>query len=231
MPWASSCSPTTVRCARPRASGDPLTGHRTGRAGAHLVRPPSLLDPCGVDGDEEQHHASVAVRAGARSGGARQSGPDHVGRTWWRIGFCASEVHVGEADLLSAEEALVSGTHRARRSEFATGRWCARHALDQVGAPQDLPLLADGRGAPRWPAGFVGSITHTPGWTGAVAAHAGRRRGIRSVGLDAETAAPLPPGVLDVIATRREQDEHERLVTLDPATPWDTVLFTAKEAT
>lgn len=138
---------------------------------------------------------------------------------------------MGEADLLSAEEALVSGTHRARRSEFATGRWCARHALDQVGAPQDLPLLADGRGAPRWPAGFVGSITHTPGWTGAVAAHAGRRRGIRSVGLDAETAAPLPPGVLDVIATRRERDEHERLVTLDPATPWDTVLFTAKEAT
>ena len=79
--------------------------------------------------------------------------------------------------------------------------------------------------------GFVGSITHTVGWTGAVAARGGWRRGIRSVGLDAEAAVPLPPGVIDVVASRRERGDLEHLGTLGPATPWETVLFTAKEAT
>jgi 4'-phosphopantetheinyl transferase EntD len=133
--------------------------------------------------------------------------------------------------LKAAEAPLVTQALPARRSEFATGRWCARHALGQVGAPADVPLLADERGAPRWPLGFVGSISHTAGWTGAVAARAGWWRGIRSVGLDAESAAPLPPGVLDVVASRRERSDLERLESSDAATPWDTVVFTAKEAT
>lgn len=59
----------------------------------------------------------------------------------------------------------------------------------------------------------------------------GWRAGIRSIGLDAEAAGPLPPGVLDVVASRRERADLERLATLDPPTAWDTVLFTAKEAT
>ena len=145
--------------------------------------------------------------------------------------MCATETHVGEGALSVSEALLVTDALPARRSEFATGRWCARHALDQVGAPPDVPLLADDRGAPRWPVGFEGSIAHTAGWTGAVAARTGWRRGIRSVGLDAESAAPLPPGVLDVVASRRERSHLERLDHLDAATPWDTVVFTAKEAT
>ncbi|HET6967640.1 MAG TPA: 4'-phosphopantetheinyl transferase superfamily protein [Ornithinibacter sp.] len=54
---------------------------------------------------------------------------------------------------------------------------------------------------------------------------------MRSLGLDAEVAAALPPGVLDVVASSRERTDIERLRSLDPPTPWDTVLFTAKEAT
>lgn len=195
------------------------------------MRPSSLLDPWGVDGDEVQP-AGVAVRAGERPDGARHPPSIRPGRIRaWRIGFCASEVHVGAADLLRGEETLVDGASQTRRSEFATGRWCARHALGLVGGPHDLPLLADGQGAPRWPAGFGGSITHTQGWTGAAAARTGRGRGVRSLGLDAEVAAPLPPGVLEVVASGRERAELERLGSLDPTTPWDTVLFTAKEAT
>ena len=134
-------------------------------------------------------------------------------------------------ELLRDEETLVDGASRARRSEFATGRWCARHALGLVGAAQDLPLLADEQGAPRWPPGYAGSVTHTLGWSGAVAARTGRRRGVRSLGLDAEAAAPLPPGVLGVVASGPERADLDRLASLDPTTPWDTVLFTAKEAT
>ena len=78
---------------------------------------------------------------------------------------------------------------------------------------------------------LVGSITHTAGWTAAVAGRRGWRAGIRSIGLDAEAAAALPPGVLEVVASRPEQREIEHLESADPGTPWDTVLFTAKEAT
>lgn len=79
--------------------------------------------------------------------------------------------------------------------------------------------------------GFVGSITHTAAWTGAVATRRGWRAGIASIGLDAEAAEPLPAGVLDVVASSREQADIKRLATIDPGTSWDTVLFTAKEAT
>jgi 4'-phosphopantetheinyl transferase EntD len=63
-----------------------------------------------------------------------------------------------------------------------------------------------------------------------VAARSGWRSGIRSIGLDAEAAVPLPAGVLDVVASHHERTGLERLGSLDPDTPWDTVLFTAKEA-
>ena len=133
---------------------------------------------------------------------------------------------MGWDHLLPAERLYVPGAPPSRRLEFATGRWCARQALAQVGAPTDAPLTAHRSGAPKWPTGFIGSITHTAGWTGAVAAG----RGFRAIGLDAEAAAPLPAGVLDVISSRRERDDVERLGALDPGVPWDTVLFTAKEA-
>ena len=149
----------------------------------------------------------------------------------WRIALCAIETHVDEGELLGEERAMVAGALKARRSQFATGRWCARVALGEVAEMGDVPLLTDEHGAPQWPPGFVGSITHTASWTAAVACRQGWRAGIRSIGLDAEDAAPLPPGVLEVVASRRERGDVHRLTTADPGTPWDTVLFTAKEAT
>lgn len=174
---------------------------------------PPLRDPWEVD-DEPERLARRASRPPP-----------------WRIGFCATGSPADENDLTEAEGVLVVGASPTRRSEFATGRWCARAALAQVGAGAGRPLLRDDHGAPSWPTGYVGSITHTAGWTAAVATGCRRRSGIRSIGLDAEAAGPLPPGVLDVVASRREQADLERLATLDPDTAWDTVLFTAKEAT
>ena len=147
------------------------------------------------------------------------------------MGFCVTTVRDDPIDIPEAQRTLAAGWSPARRTEFATGRSCAHAALDQVGAPPGTLVLRDERGAPRWPAGFVGSITHTAGWTGAVAARTGWRHGIRSVGLDAEASAPLPRGVLDVVASRRERRDLAHLELVDPATPWDAVLFTAKEAT
>jgi 4'-phosphopantetheinyl transferase EntD len=80
----------------------------------------------------------------------------------------------------------------------------------------------------------VGSVTHCAGWTGAAVARSpGSRfgRGVTSIGLDAEPVAPLPGGVLEVVASPAEQEVVERLAGEQPGIPWDTLLFSAKEAT
>ena len=81
---------------------------------------------------------------------------------------------------------------------------------------------------------MVGSVTHCAGWTGAVVARSrGSRlgRGVAAIGLDAEPIAPLPAGVLEVVASGDEREVLARLDFKEPGIPWDTLLFSAKEAT
>ena len=147
----------------------------------------------------------------------------------------ATESPVGDDALLPQEGDLVDGASAQRRAEVAAGRHCARLALAALDPGLGrMPVLADPRGAPLWPAGTVGSITHCAGWTGAVAARSrGSRlgRGIRALGLDAEPIVPLPTGVLDVVASAAERAAVARLGGERPGIPWDTLLFSAKEAT
>lgn len=84
-----------------------------------------------------------------------------------------------------------------RQREFATARSCARTALARLGVPP-VPVLASPRGAPRWPAGVVGSITHCDGYRAAAVAYT---RDVVSLGIDAEPDEPLPnDGTLGPIA-------------------------------
>lgn len=128
-----------------------------------------------------------------------------------------------EGMLFPEEEVLMARAVDKRRREFATGRACARAAL---GAPAG-PIMPGLRRAPRWPAGFVGSITHCPGYRAAAVA---RGRDLLAIGVDAEPYERLPEGVLDAIAT---PDEHSWLADLRTAKPeahWDRLLFSAKES-
>jgi 4'-phosphopantetheinyl transferase EntD len=150
--------------------------------------------------------------------------------------------------LFAAEEAVLARVVDKRRREFTTGRACARAALARLGVPP-APILPGARGAPQWPAGIVGSITHCDGYRAAAVAWA---HDVTALGLDAEPNEPLPGGVLAVIAS---EAEVARLTTLDvahpatePAVPatrfaipaalaptsagvcWDRLLFCAKEA-
>lgn len=150
----------------------------------------------------------------------------------WGLGWGVTTAAADPDTLHPAEAALVDGARPQRRAEFATGRECARIALREIGVESpDHPILVDANGAPLWPAGVIGSITHTTGWTGAVAARRDPDSGLASIGLDAEVAAPLPPGVLDVVATSTERDALRLLDKRHPGIPWDTLLFAAKEAT
>ncbi|HEY3735621.1 MAG TPA: 4'-phosphopantetheinyl transferase superfamily protein [Streptosporangiaceae bacterium] len=128
--------------------------------------------------------------------------------------------------LFPEEEAVVARAVERRRREFGTARYCARAALGRLGLPP-APLLRDPKGAPQWPAGVVGSITHCDGYRAAAVARAEQ---VATLGLDAEPAGPLPGGVLGVIAAPDEQAWIRELTAAVPDVCWDRLLFCAKES-
>ncbi|MGL5863258.1 MAG: 4'-phosphopantetheinyl transferase family protein [Phycicoccus sp.] len=127
-------------------------------------------------------------------------------------------------DLFGEERAVVANAVPKRRREFATVRRCAREALAQLDAPAG-PLLPGERGAPQWPAGVIGSMTHCDGYRAAVVARACEVTGI---GIDAEPNVPLPDGILDAIALPADRAALAALPTGGPA--WERMLFSAKES-
>jgi len=131
-----------------------------------------------------------------------------------------------EATLYPAEAAVIAGAVEKRRNEFTTARLCAREALAELGeAP--VPLLPGERGAPGWPAGIVGSMTHCPGYRAAALA---RAADVYSIGIDAEPHGPLPEGVLATVSDATEQEHLRALAATDPGRHWDRLLFSAKES-
>ena len=127
------------------------------------------------------------------------------------------------AALLPEEEELVARAVEKRRLEVTNVRTAARRALARIGVPP-VPILRGERGAPQWPAGVVGSMTHTAGYCAAAVADIGK---IRSVGIDAEEHAELPGGVLDAVSL---PDERAMLARLGTGAHWDRLLFSAKES-
>ncbi|MFF3443925.1 4'-phosphopantetheinyl transferase [Streptosporangium sp. NPDC002721] len=128
--------------------------------------------------------------------------------------------------LFLEEEAVISRSTEKRRREFTTGRWCARDALSRLGYPP-VPVLPGMKGAPVWPPGVVGSITHCPGYRAAAVARSGD---VTTLGIDAEPNKPLPSGVLEVITVDEELGRVTDLLRRDPSVRWDRLLFSAKES-
>jgi len=151
--------------------------------------------------------------------------------------FPADARVVGEEARLGAEAPEISPAEAAdvaravlgRRVAFATGRACARRALARLEVTAfDLRNGLDR--APRWPAGIVGSITHTgaaPG--GYCAVVVGRSAELAALGVDAEQWSRLTPGLWSHVLTPSERawverhDGDQRLICA-------TVIFSAKES-
>lgn len=131
-----------------------------------------------------------------------------------------------DATLFPEEEAALGNAVEKRRREFVTARACAREALAQLGLPaQAIPSGA--RGAPIWPQGVVGSITHCTGYR---ACAIGRASELLTIGVDAEPDEPLPPGVLADVSLPEERRWIEAAAAAEPGTSWDRLLFSIKES-
>lgn len=133
---------------------------------------------------------------------------------------------VPESTMFFAEAATVAGAVEERRKEFGTVRYCARQALSTIGIPA-APILSDEDGAPQWPAGVIGSMTHCRGYRAAVVARAGT---LRSIGIDAEPNAALPSSLFDLVLTDDERAQLSELRAAYTNTHWDRIFFCAKEA-
>lgn len=129
--------------------------------------------------------------------------------------------------LHPVEAEQIGAAARTRRIEFAAARACAREAMTRLGVPVG-PVVRGGRGMPVWPAGVVGTLTHTDGLR---AAALGPVTTVRSIGLDVEPHGPLPDGVLEAVSLPEEAAWVRAVREEIPAIHWDRVLFTAKEAT
>ena len=142
---------------------------------------------------------------------------------------CVAVVDIfGDRDtvLYPEEEAAVARAVDKRRREFTTVRACAREAMARLGiAP--APIVPGPHGAPTWPAGVIGSMTHCQGYRASALA---LRRDVITIGIDAEPDAALPDGVLASVALDSEAVAVARLATTHPHVAWDRLLFSAKES-
>ncbi len=131
-----------------------------------------------------------------------------------------------EVALFEEERPAVANAVAKRRREFATGRECARRALERIGRPAVAIPVGEG-GAPQWLPGVVGSIAHCAGYRAAAVAEDTE---LAAIGIDAEPHAPLADGVLDICALPEEISHLRELAADTGDVHWDRLLFSAKES-
>ena len=141
---------------------------------------------------------------------------------------CAIETSAdaGLETLWPQEFEFIKSAVASRQGEYSAVRMCAREAMAHLGIPAG-PVLNDDKRCPIWPEGIIGSMTHCRGYRAAALAREGI---LRSLGIDAEPAEPLPRGVFTRIATPIEAEVVLALTGESPDIPWDRLLFSLKES-
>jgi 4'-phosphopantetheinyl transferase EntD len=115
-----------------------------------------------------------------------------------------------------------------RLATFVAGRFCAAEALQQAGHDRAADVAMERDGAPIWPRGYLGSITHTDRVAGAVVAPS---RSALGIGIDCERlisperAAVLTPRVCPEWATVWGHDDQPF-----PGAELVTLVFSGKES-
>jgi len=128
------------------------------------------------------------------------------------------------AELFPSEMASLPSGNANRLATFRAGRACARSALARLGR-QPAAIPRDVSGAPCWPPGVRGSISHTQDIAAAIVVQSS---GGTWVGLDVEADDPLDD--LDVAGVICRDDELANVPDLSQL-DYGKLLFVVKEAT
>ena len=131
--------------------------------------------------------------------------------------------------LLPDEAAATKEWAPQRQLQFAAGRLCARRALARLRYPA-VPILFDAEGAPIWPSGVVGSISHKRQNCVVTVARSSRTRGL-GVDLECHIAESRESEAEIVRRVCVKASERRQAKTLRGATKSPGTLFlSAKEA-
>ncbi|UXP34081.1 4'-phosphopantetheinyl transferase superfamily protein [Reichenbachiella agarivorans] len=127
-------------------------------------------------------------------------------------------------EILHTEEQKVAIHYESKRLlDFCRGRYCAHQCLKQVGMTS--PILKETSGAPKWPIGMTGSISHSQHLAGAILAS---HQIYQTIGLDIETIGRVQPDLWDLFFT---SDEIKLLSSANNAESefLSTLFFSMKE--
>lgn len=115
-----------------------------------------------------------------------------------------------------------------RQAEFIAGRLCARSILDGYGQGRHVVAVGSHR-EPRWPEGFLGSITHSGSYAAAIACPA---RDIVGIGIDIESVikAEARQAMMDMVVNAGEIAYLRGLAGEVGFDSLLTLVFSAKES-
>lgn len=131
------------------------------------------------------------------------------------------------ADQLHSTEniAIVRAVPR-RRVEFVAGRVLAHRLMRQLEFPVQAVEKGEA-GAPRWPEGLLGSITHSDDRCAVALGKAGE---LSAVGIDLESVDPIEPAYWNAICTEPELARLEATMGWMPLGTRVRLAFACKEA-
>ena len=130
-----------------------------------------------------------------------------------------------QGSLFSEELPYVKGCADKRVREFVAGRTAARETMKKLGLPP-LPVLMGRRRMPVFPAGVVGSISHSDAYCICIL---GRDDDFRSIGVDIENITRIKPYFASYIFTKDELVKHRSFSQVEML-KHIAVVFCAKEA-
>lgn len=136
-----------------------------------------------------------------------------------------TEEFSNEEVLTSNEKLLVKEVSEKRIRDFSTGRHCARKILNKLG-DVNSEILIGSKKEPLWPKGFVGSISHSKSFVGAVVSKSSQ---LVSIGLDIEKIGRVKKNMWRNLFTPIEQEFLNTLSEEDELF-YTTLYFSMKES-
>ena len=128
--------------------------------------------------------------------------------------------------LLDGEFALAMAYTDERLRQFCSARDLARKLLVLAGGER-TSILRQASGAPIWPTGFTGSISHSGNCVGVLLGNSYEWYGL---GLDIEQLGRITPALWPLLFTAKEQQQIQQAINPEQAEFLATAFFAVKEA-